>query len=126
VPCPNTCVTDGDCATGNRCASGTCVPICSGGTCTCAAGLVYCAAANACIQPGLCCADSDCSAAPDLCHSLAGAKCDGGVCLYPAVVCSGNWSCAPALGTCSASPLTLTVTPSLSTYTYSSAMFDTG
>jgi len=96
--CNPSCTLDGDCVEGSRCSSGLCVPICIGGVCTCSAGLTWCAARNACIDPTFqCCSDTDCTSPPD-CHQ--GGTCNGGRCLYAPLNCDAAPGCAPGVCSC--------------------------
>lgn len=116
--CPTSCSSGANCSE---------AAACTNGTCQCAFG--YCAQTQTCkASSSECCTNTDCTSPPDTCHSTTGATCQDGICLYPSTQCSSGQSCQVGQGggTCVASPLTLTVTPSSATYVNGTNIFKDG
>ncbi len=123
--CTNSCIAGPDCATGAQCTEeDQCVTVCVGNVCNCPAGQRFCAPVSTCVDSSACCADADCDAPPDLCHSATGSVCSDGVCRYPSVTCLATESCLQ--GACIPATLSLAVTPSAVQYTLGDDIFRDG
>lgn len=111
--CSNFCTSDAYCAAGYRCDTsgegGQCVPICTGGNCSCNAGKKYCSATQSCIGSAECCVDTDCRLPHDQCQSSSG-YCADHICTYAPANRCGSLACNPNSGACEPPHLSLTVT----------------
>jgi hypothetical protein len=100
--CGGKCVTDTQCCMDSECptpANG--APSCNNlNQCDVTCNANYKACNGGCIPMNDCCSDADCTTPGDPCKLVQGAKCETGVCNYPAVSCPYMGQFCDSTGSC--------------------------